>query len=141
MLNATHYDWTKANIRHGLDISRRVGGKHFIINTAENGRGPVHYKADQPQPHIWRPSTSGATRACADWGRLPPPTPRTRWPTPTCGSTGPGYAQSCQGRKIAWYPPRALSYARYATDWESPPRGTRFGHKKHHPLSAFGIGR
>jgi cellulase/cellobiase CelA1 len=42
MLNATHYDWTNANLQHGLDISRRVGGKHFVINTAENGRGPVH---------------------------------------------------------------------------------------------------
>ncbi len=27
MLNVTHYDWTRNNIRHGLDISRRVGGK------------------------------------------------------------------------------------------------------------------
>ena len=39
MLNATHQDWTSANIRHGLAISRLTGGKHFIINTAENGRG------------------------------------------------------------------------------------------------------
>jgi hypothetical protein len=35
----------------------------------------------------------------------------------------PGYAQACQGRPIAWYLPRALSYARYATDWEAPPHG------------------
>ena len=42
MLNATHKDWTRANIRHGLEISRLTGGKHFIINTAENGRGPIH---------------------------------------------------------------------------------------------------
>ena len=40
----------------------------------------------------------------------------------------PGYAQSCQGRKIDWYLPRALSYARYATAWEGPPPGTRYGH-------------
>ena len=46
MLNATHYDWTAANIQHGLEISRLTGGKHFIVNTAENGRGPVHYKAN-----------------------------------------------------------------------------------------------
>ena len=45
MLNATHYDWTAANIRHGLEISRLTGGKHFVVNTAENGRGPVHYRS------------------------------------------------------------------------------------------------
>jgi hypothetical protein len=32
----------------------------------------------------------------------------------------PGYAQSCQGRSISWYLPRALSYAKFATNWESP---------------------
>ena len=43
MLNVTHYDWTGNNILHGLQISRMTGGKHFIVNTASNGRGPVHY--------------------------------------------------------------------------------------------------
>ena len=51
MLNVTHYDWTADNIKHGLEISRLTGGKHFIISTAFNGRGPVHYKQlDQSQP-------------------------------------------------------------------------------------------
>src|SRR5829696_50628 len=44
MLNVTHHDWTRYNIRHGLAISRRVGGKPFIINTSYNGRGPLHYR-------------------------------------------------------------------------------------------------
>ena len=120
MLNATHYDWTKANIEHGLDISHRVGGKHFIINTAENGRGPVHYRRGG------RRSTSGATRASADSVRHP----RTNTANPKVDAylwiNRPGYAQSCQGRKIGWYPPRALAYARFATDWEKPPPGTRW---------------
>jgi cellulase/cellobiase CelA1 len=51
----------------------------------------------------------------------------------------PGFARSCQGRPIAWYPPRALSHARYPTNWESAPAGARFGHLEHRPLSAFGI--
>ena len=42
MLNATHNDWTRNNIKYGLELSRLVGGKHFIINTAENGRGAIH---------------------------------------------------------------------------------------------------
>jgi len=39
-LNATHYDWTAAEISYGLKVSRRLRGKHFVVNTAFNGRGP-----------------------------------------------------------------------------------------------------
>jgi endoglucanase len=134
MLNATHTDWTQANIRHGLEISRLTGGKHFVINTAENGRGPVHYRV-------------GNGRRVTVWcnpglrGLGPPPTTDTAHPKVDAylWINRPGYAQICQGRPIAWYPPRALTYARFATDWEKPPPGTRFGHFKRYPLSAFGI--
>ena len=100
------------NIKHGLEISRRVGGKHFIINTAENGRGPVH---SQGRPIGRRASPSGATRACADSGRRPPPTLRTRWQTRTCGSTGPATHSRaragrspgiCRGRSVTPSSPR-----------------------------------
>jgi len=131
MLNATHYDWTSANIKHGLAISRKVGGKHFIINTAENGRGPVHYKSGRRVINVWcNPGLRGLG---------PPPTTDTAHPKVDAylWINRPGYAQSCQGRPIAWYPPRALTYARYATDWEKPPRGSRFGHMKRYPFSAF----
>jgi endoglucanase len=125
MLNATHYDWTRNNIRHGLDISRRVGGKHFIINTAENGRGPIHYRA-------------GNGRRITVWCNPPrrglgiPPTTSTSNPMVDAylWINRPGYAQRCQGRPIAWYAPRALSYARYATRWEAPPPGTRRGFRR-----------
>jgi endoglucanase len=40
-LNATHFDWTRKEIRYGDKISRLTGGKHFVVNTAMNGRGPV----------------------------------------------------------------------------------------------------
>ena len=132
MLNATHQDWTRANIRHGLAISRMTGGKHFVINTAENGRGPVHYRlANGRRITVWcNPGLRGLG---------PPPTTITSnamvdaylW------INRPGYAQGCQGRKIAWYAPRALAYARHATRWESPPRGTRFGYRKRYPFSVF----
>ncbi len=39
-LNATHFDWTSNEIRYGHQISRMIGGKHFVVNTGENGRGP-----------------------------------------------------------------------------------------------------
>jgi endoglucanase len=40
-LNSTHFDWTSREIRYGDTISRLTGAKHFVINTAENGRGPL----------------------------------------------------------------------------------------------------
>ncbi len=40
-LNSTHFDWTSNEIRYGEQISRLTGGKHFVVNTAENGRGPL----------------------------------------------------------------------------------------------------
>ena len=40
-LNATHFDWTSREIKYGEQISRMTGGKHFVINTGENGRGPL----------------------------------------------------------------------------------------------------
>jgi endoglucanase len=40
-LNSTHFDWTSREIKYGEEISRLTGGKHFVINTAENGQGPL----------------------------------------------------------------------------------------------------
>jgi endoglucanase len=40
-LNATHFDWTSHEIKYGEQISRMTGGKHFVVNTAVNGRGPL----------------------------------------------------------------------------------------------------
>ena len=40
-LNSTHYDWTSKEIRYGEKISRMTGGKHFVVNTGDNGRGPL----------------------------------------------------------------------------------------------------
>jgi endoglucanase len=40
-LNSTHFDWTSKEIRYGEQISRLTGGRHFVVNTAVNGRGPL----------------------------------------------------------------------------------------------------
>jgi endoglucanase len=40
-LNSTHFDWTAHEIRYGEEISRMTGGKHFVVNTGENGQGPL----------------------------------------------------------------------------------------------------
>ena len=39
--NDTHLNWTANEIRWGLKVSARTGGSHFIINTADNGHGPL----------------------------------------------------------------------------------------------------
>jgi endoglucanase len=41
-VNSTHMDWTRHEIAYGDEISRLTGGKHFVVNTAMNGRGPTH---------------------------------------------------------------------------------------------------
>lgn len=40
-LNSTHFDWTTSELRYGQAISRMLGGAHFVVNTGENGRGPL----------------------------------------------------------------------------------------------------
>jgi endoglucanase len=40
-LNATHFDWTTSELHYGQQIARSLGGARFVINTGENGRGPL----------------------------------------------------------------------------------------------------
>jgi hypothetical protein len=58
--NDTHDNWTISEDRWASAIARRVGGTHFIVNTASNGRGP------KLNPH---PSTQGVEDLCNPPGR------------------------------------------------------------------------
>ena len=40
-LNSTHFDWMTSELKYGAQISKLLGGAHFIVNSGENGRGPV----------------------------------------------------------------------------------------------------
>jgi endoglucanase len=40
-LNSTHFDWTSREIQFGEAVSRLTGGKHFVVNTGDSGRGPL----------------------------------------------------------------------------------------------------
>jgi endoglucanase len=40
-LNATHFDWTTKELYYGQEISRVLGGVHFVVNTGGSGRGPL----------------------------------------------------------------------------------------------------
>jgi endoglucanase len=141
MLNVTHYDWTSSNIRHGLEISRRTGGKHFVISTAFNGRGPVHY----------RDRRKGKIRRINVWCH---PLRRGLGPTPTTATHRPDVVDaylwigrpglsggSCNGGPLPvgrWWADRAIMFGKYATDWHAPPPGTRYGHHKRYTLRQLG---
>ena len=126
MLNVTHHDWTRANIRHGVRISRMVGGKPFVVNTSYNGRGPLHLRRGHRRVNVW----------CNPPGRGLGPRPTTatghRLVDAYMWINRPGYsAGSCNGGPLpvgAWWPKRALMYARNQTSWLRPPRGTVHGH-------------
>jgi endoglucanase len=130
MLNVTHKDWTAANIRHGLQISRLTGGKHFIVNTSENGRGPVHYRRwiSRGDPKIWRRVNVWCHARKRGLG--PAPTTTTARPDLVDAYlyvNRPGYsAGSCNGGPLpigSWWADRAHDLARYATEWIRPPAG------------------
>jgi endoglucanase len=143
MLNVTHHDWTRANIQHGLDISRRIGGKPFVINTAYNGRGAVHYRRwiDRSR-HMWRTINVWCHPGFRGLG--PAPTTATAHPKVDAYLylNRPGYsAGACNGGPTpvgTWWPARGLMYAKYATDWISPPAGTRHGFRQRLSLTALG---
>lgn len=40
-VNATHNDWTTTDVAYGQQIAKLTGGKHFIVQTDDNGRGPL----------------------------------------------------------------------------------------------------
>jgi endoglucanase len=40
-LNTSNFQTTQSNIDYGTTISGKLGGKHFIIDTARNGNGPA----------------------------------------------------------------------------------------------------
>jgi endoglucanase len=143
MLNVTHHDWTRNNIRHGVELSRLVGGKHFIINTSYNGRGPLHYKKwINRAKHKWRRINVWCHPGLRGLG----PAPSTATADPLVDAymyiNRPGYsAGACNGGPLpvgTWWADRALMYAEYATEWLSPPRGTKYGHYKRYTLRELG---
>lgn len=68
-LNTTHFDWTADEVAYGIRLSRRLGGKHFVVNTSANGRGPLVVRA---RFHEW----------CNPRARSLGPLPTTRTPSP-----------------------------------------------------------
>jgi endoglucanase len=58
--NDTHLNWTIDEVRWAQKISAMTHGAHFIVNTADNGKGPLR------NPH---PKTQGTENLCNPPGR------------------------------------------------------------------------
>jgi endoglucanase len=113
-LNATHFDWTKREIRYGNQISRMTGGKHFVVNTGTNGQGPL------TPPNIVK---NGNEVLCNPVGRGlgPKPTTHTGYPNVDmfAWTTNPGESGGqCQelGPKyeLPGAPPTGVYWPKYA---------------------------
>ena len=80
--NDTHNQWTSHEVSWATKIAAKTHGAHFIVNTSDNGRGPVL------NPH---PTTQGVedpvTRPGGDWGSRTPPTRGSSSPMRSCGLT------------------------------------------------------
>jgi endoglucanase len=135
MLNVTHYDWTAANIPYGRRISRKVGNKPFVISTAMNGRGPVHYRR-----HLGPHRYGRINVFCHPLYRGAGPFPTTVTADPLVDAylwiNRAGYSGgSCNGGPTpvgTWWRERALMLARYQSQQLSPPPGSRFGFRGRH---------
>jgi endoglucanase len=111
MLNATHQVTTAANVRYGLQLSRRLGGKHFIVNTSHNGNGPL-YRAGHT---IWCNPPNAAA------GALPTTRTANEKVDAYLWVERPGYSNgACNGgpAKVgAWWEQRAIQMVERAKWW------------------------
>ena len=110
-LNSTHYDWTLNEIRYGEEISRLTGGKHFVVNTGDGGRGPL-----RPQNIV----KQGLEVLCNPVGRGlgPKPTTNTGYPNVDmfAWTSNPGESGGqCAGAdSLPGAPPTGEFWAKYA---------------------------
>jgi Glycosyl hydrolases family 6 len=116
--NDTHINWTINEIRWGNKVSRLTGGAHFVINTAQNGNGPLLNK---------HPTTQGVEDLCNPPGRGlgPQPTTSTGFPRVDAfiWSSAPGISSgSCNGGTPSgtFWTAHAVSLAANANDRLGP---------------------
>lgn len=110
--NDTHLNWTINEIKWGEKVSARTHGAHFIVNTAQNGNGPLK------NPH---PVTQGVEDLCNPPGRAlgPPPTTNTGfahvdaylWTSPPGNSGGKCHGGPASG---TFWVARAVDLAEHA---------------------------
>jgi endoglucanase len=116
--NDTHINWTINEVHWATTVSRRTHGAHFIVNTAQNGNGPLL------NPH---PSSQGIEDLCNPPGRGLGPQPSTAtgfaladawlWTSPPGNSSG-----HCRGGPSggSFWPARAIGLGELANNRLGP---------------------
>jgi hypothetical protein len=120
--NDTHEQWTINEIRWATKIAKLTHGAHFIVNTAQNGHGPLL------NPH---PITQGVEDLCNPPGRGIgiPDTTNTgyRFADAFMWTHPPGNSSGCGGGPPGgvFWPARAIQLAQNANDRLGPGFPTR----------------
>jgi len=122
MLNATHQDTTAHNIGYGLKLSRKLGGKHFIVNTSHNGNGPLYARtAKDKRGTVWCNPPNAAAGARPTTTTAHPLVDAYLW------VERPGFSNgACNGgpkRVGSWWMTRALQMVRRASWYQAALRG------------------
>ncbi len=114
MLNATHQVSTEKNVRYGLQLSKRLGGKHFIVNTSHNGNGGLYRNGHT----IWCNPPNAAA------GPLPTTDTAHEKVDAYLWVERPGYSNGpCNGgpAKVgSWWEQRAIQMVERAKWWHGP---------------------
>jgi endoglucanase len=110
-LNVSNYRTTAELLAYGAAVSRLAGGKHFVLDTSRNGRGPL------PAAELRKPEDSWCNPPGRGLGLAP--TARTGHPLADAflWIKRPGESDgTCNGGPPAgqWWPERALELARLA---------------------------
>ncbi len=120
VLNATHFEYTRSEIRFGNVVAKRLG-KHFVVNTAENANGPLPKR-------FWNPAVGVKSKVCnpKNAGLGTQPTSKTGssyadallWISrPGLSSNGKNGKSECGRGPLGnvWWEPHALEEARQAS--------------------------
>lgn len=95
-LNVSNYHSTSVNVAYGNDVSRRVGGKHYVIDTSRNGVGGRGSEwCNVGGQALGSPPTTNTGHALADaflWIKQPGESDGTCSGGPRAGQWWPDYA-------------------------------------------------
>ncbi len=113
-LNTTHFNHTRNEVRYGNALARALG-KHYVVNTAENGRGGLK-NPKNPKDRFCNPVNAGL-------GPLPTTRTASKWADaylwisrPGLSSNGRGNNRQCSRGPLGnvFWEPKALQEARLA---------------------------
>jgi endoglucanase len=114
-VNSTHFDWTTKEIAYGQAISHQLGGVHFVVNTGENGQGPLapSSRVKYGNEKLCNPPGRGLGPLSVDTGYAD--VDGFLWFTNPGGSAGnePDCGKDAPATAVFW-PARAVSLVRHA---------------------------